>query len=90
MPVHYNIWVKGKVQGVFYRVSAEKKARELGLSGFVQNLPAGEVYAEVEGEMSTLETFVKWCRIGPSKAEVIDVQVVEAEWKGFVDFSIKR
>jgi len=44
------IYVSGRVQGVFYRSNTRKKALELGLKGWVRNLPDGRVEAVVEGE----------------------------------------
>ncbi len=87
---HYNLLVKGKVQGVYYRVSAERKAKELGLHGIVQNLPTGDVYVEAEGDEQLLNEFVQWCKIGPPRARVTEVQVMEANWKDYKDFWIKR
>ena len=47
---HLNIFISGRVQGVFYRDTMRQKARELGVTGFVMNKPDGSVYAEAEGE----------------------------------------
>ena len=47
MQKHFNITIQGKVQGVWYRASAQAAARQLGLVGFVKNLPDGYVYADV-------------------------------------------
>ena len=51
--------VKGRVQGVGYRAFAQKKALELGLSGYAENLPDGRVEAvEVQwGEEAGLKGF---------------------------------
>ena len=46
--------IEGKVQGVFYRASAMEKAVSLGLSGFVRNLPGGEVELVAEGNREDL------------------------------------
>ena len=60
--------IKGKVQGVFYRQSTLETANQLGINGFVQNEPDGNVYMEVEGEEAQLNKLIEWCRTGPSRA----------------------
>ena len=90
MVKHFNITIRGKVQGVWYQGSAQQQARQLGLTGFVLNLPGGGVYAEAEGPEAVLLDFVKWCRRGPELARVEDVQVAEGPVQGFADFGIRR
>jgi acylphosphatase len=68
-----SILVSGKVQGVFYRVSTEKKAKEIGLTGFVRNEPDGKVYIEAQGTEEQLDELVKWCKRGPERAEVDEI-----------------
>lgn len=87
---HYNIIVWGKVQGVFYRQSAQERARQLDIKGFVQNKPNGSVYIEAEGREEALQDFVAWCKRGPASAVVSCVEVTESEIKGFLDFTIER
>ena len=86
---HYNIKVKGKVQGVFYRASTKDKAMELGVRGFVKNMPDGSVYLEAEGETEALEQLVEWCQKGPDKAIVEEVSREEGEIKNFEGFKVK-
>ena len=85
----YKLRVKGKVQGVWYRASARRKAEELGLCGFVRNEPDGSVYAEAEGEEAALQAFVRWCREGPDMARVEQVEVEEEAPHGFEAFEIQ-
>ena len=73
--VRAEIVVRGRVQGVFFRASAQQEGLQLGLTGKVRNLPDGCVEAIVEGERAAVEDFVAWCRRGPPSAEVDDVQV---------------
>ena len=73
--VRAEIVIKGWVQGVFFRASAQQEGLQLGLTGEVRNLPDGSVEAIVEGERSAVDDFVAWCRRGPPSAEVEDVQV---------------
>lgn len=86
----YRVKVKGKVQGVFYRSSAQAKAKELGLSGWVQNEEDGSVLMEVQGEEAKLEKMLEWCRQGPGAAEVNDVEQQEVEPKGQNGFEIRH
>ncbi len=87
---HYDIRVYGKVQGVWFRASTRQQARELGLSGFVQNMPDGSVYIEAEGDKEQLDALVAWCRQGPPLARVARVEVQQGPLKGYSDFVIRR
>ena len=80
------ITINGKVQGVFYRKSAQSRATTLGLAGWVKNLEDGRVVAEVQGEPYGVEQFVDWCRSGPEHARVteVDTEIVPVRnEKGF-------
>lgn len=72
--------VTGKVQGVFFRDSAAKEARRLGLSGWVANEGDGSVSVEAEGSREALEEFLAWLSVGPPSARV---KGVEHEWGEF-------
>jgi len=69
------VLILGRVQGVFYRASAQQEGMRLGLLGEVRNLPDGSVEAIVEGPKERIEEFVEWCRRGPPSAEVENVRV---------------
>ncbi|MFN6083046.1 MAG: acylphosphatase, partial [Bacteroidota bacterium] len=58
---HLNIWVSGKVQGVFYRRFIVDQAQQLGVKGLVKNLPDGRVYIEAEGTTDQLKVFETFC-----------------------------
>jgi acylphosphatase len=90
MVKHFNLKITGRVQGVWYRASARRKAEELGLCGFVKNLPDGGVYAEAEGPEDRLQAFVRWCWDGPELANVANVEVKEGEVQGFERFEVER
>ena len=84
------IQVNGKVQGVWFRASTQRKANELNIKGIVKNLPNGDVYIEAEGEESALEDFVKWCHQGSDHSRVDNVTVSEIKEKSFEYFKIVR
>lgn len=82
--------IYGKVQGVFFRDSGLRKARELGLSGWVRNDSDGIVVIVAEGEEVDLEKLIDWCKDGPEHAQVekVDVEWLEATGK-FDDFIVE-
>ena len=69
------ILVEGRVQGVFYRVSAEREALHLGLAGMARNLRDGRVEMVVEGPPAAVDAFVAWARIGPPRADVTGITI---------------
>ena len=89
MTVARNIVVSGRVQGVFFRDSARREARRLGVTGWVRNRRDGAVEAHVEGDADAVGQLVRWCREGPSSADVEDLRVTEVEPEGFDGFEVR-
>jgi acylphosphatase len=82
--------VAGRVQGVGYRFFAERAAEDLGLRGWVRNLPDGNVESVVEGEEDAVSRYLARLREGPRMSRVTEVRVEEAAWTGFESFEITR
>jgi len=82
--------IKGKVQGVFYRVRAKKTAYKNGITGWVRNTPAGDVEMMATASQNALDSFIEWCRKGPAAAKVSNVEVTEKEEQLFDEFTIIR
>jgi acylphosphatase len=72
--------VRGRVQGVFFRASAQREARRLGVTGFARNRPDGTVEIVAEGDEEMLRDFIGWANRGPSAARVDNVEV---RWRAF-------
>jgi acylphosphatase len=82
--------VAGVVQGVGFRMYAQRQARSLGLGGYVRNLPGGEVEIVAEGDHAAVERLIAWARVGPPSAEVDAVRVTEEKPTGeFIGFDIR-
>jgi len=84
------IIVKGKVQGVFYRQSTREKAKALQITGSVRNLPDETVEIIATGEPAQLQQLSQWCRQGPPRAIVTDLNITPLSLQSFTDFSILR
>ncbi len=72
--------IHGYVQGVFYRASTREAALNLGLKGWVKNLPNGKVEAMFEGQEEKVRQAVEWCKTGPPGALV---NKIEEEWQDY-------
>jgi acylphosphatase len=85
----YKIHVTGHVQGVGFRWSALKEARNRNIKGFVKNLSDGSVYIEAEGFLKQLNEFVEWCKNGPGFGYVDSVTIETAPTINYIDFRIE-
>lgn len=84
-----HVHVSGIVQGVAFRYYAQRKAEELGVSGWVRNLPDGRVEAVFEGDPDRVSEAIAWCESGPSSADVEDVSVEEETPEGLSGFEVR-
>jgi acylphosphatase len=69
--------VGGLVQVVFYRATAARRARELGIHGHARNLPDGRVEVLACGDEASVGTFVEWLWVGSSASKVTSVEVID-------------
>jgi len=81
--------VTGKVQGVGYRLWAERTALHLGLSGWVRNRRDGGVELLATGAGDAIAALIEACRQGPRAAAVTDVSVEDAEDDGSSGFTAR-
>lgn len=83
--------VHGKVQGVWFRAWTRDTAREMGVTGWVRNLPDGNVEALAQGDDELLKSFEQRLWDGPPLARVTEI---EAEWSDadehFASFEVRR
>jgi acylphosphatase len=69
--------IQGRVQGVSFRYYTRRRARDLGLAGFVCNEPDGSVWVVAEGPRPQLAELLTFLRVGPTAAFVTEV---DARW----------
>lgn len=63
----------GRVQGVFFRASAQRAASSLGLRGWARNLDDGRVEVVACGPQDKVKELCDWLWLGPSHAKVSQV-----------------
>ncbi len=72
-----HLQIFGRVQGVGFRFYLQRKARELGVTGWARNRLDGSVEAMVHGAPGAVDTIIAWARRGPPSAVVNEVRVAE-------------
>ncbi|MCP4633062.1 MAG: acylphosphatase [candidate division Zixibacteria bacterium] len=88
--IHVKAIIKGVVQGVGYRWFATRASSNYNVTGYISNLPNGDVETVVEGEKGLVMDFIKELRIGPSHASVSSIDISESEYTGkYKDFGVE-
>ena len=77
-----HLLIQGRVQGVYFRASTFEVGEQLGVVGFVRNLPDGRVEVLAEGTGEQLEALERFCRKGPPGARVDHVEVSRGAGRG--------
>ena len=87
--VQAQVMFYGKVQGVFFRANTERKAGEMGINGYVRNMPDGSVEAVFEGNEEKVKTIINCCskNIRAARVTHVDVKYENAEF--FNGFEIR-
>jgi acylphosphatase len=75
-----HLLVRGRVQGVYFRASAQREAKRLGLTGWVKNRDDGGVEIVAEGEEDQVKDLLVWAQHGPSTARV---EEVDTRWRSY-------
>ena len=84
-----HVWIKGRVQGVFFRAYTRDAALKEMVTGWVRNLSDGRVEAVFEGDGEKVDEMVAWCRDGSPLSRVDHIEVQEEAYQGeFEDFGI--
>ena len=84
-----HVFVRGTVQGVYFRQNTKQVANHHKVTGWVRNLPDGRVEAVFEGSEIDVNEVIEWCHVGPPKAKVQDVSVKFQKYTGeFSDFVV--
>ena len=87
--VRAHVFIRGRVQGVYFRQNTMIVATRHGVMGWVRNLKDGRVEAVLEGNEFDVNEVIEWCYSGPPKATVDDVDINYEKYTGeFSEFKI--
>ena len=76
--IQRRVWVKGRVQGVGFRMATLKAAQRYSdLRGYVKNLSDGQVEAVFAGADEDVLLMTAWCKTGPSSARIDELKIRE-------------
>ena len=87
METRAHILYSGRVQGVGFRYTAKDFASDLGVSGWVKNLPDGRVEILAEGEKKLIEELIRQIDdhfLGYIKNKQIDYGKFSGEFPDFL------
>lgn len=76
-----SVVIRGRVQGVGYRMAMVEAALARGVSGWVRNRRDGTVEAVVQGDEASVDEMLEWCRRGPpgSRVTAIATRALDAD-----------
>lgn len=88
--VRRRVLISGLVQGVCFRAYTRRAAVDIGVYGWVRNMPDGRVEAVFEGDEARVTKMVAWCHRGSPHGRVDKVAVFDEIPTGeFPDFDIR-
>lgn len=82
-------YVSGKVQGVWFRASAQDEAKRLNITGWAKNLADGRVEVVAYGEKTAISKFYAWLKKGPRLAQVTECTYELFPAEEFAQFEIR-
>jgi acylphosphatase len=88
-PIRRRVTVRGRVQGVFFRDSIRRRARQHNVAGWAANRTDGAVEAVFEGRPDDVARLIDFARTGPPQAQVDSVNVSDEEPEGLTGFEIR-
>ena len=85
-----HVFIKGKVQGVYFRQNMRIVSKRHKVNGWVRNLKDGRVEAVLEGDEMSVSEVIEWCHAGPAEAKVEDVKLAYEPYTGeFDNFTVR-
>ena len=78
--VRAHVVIRGRVQGVFFRMNTARAADRFGVFGWARNKRNGTVEAVFEGDKEKVDDVLEWCQTGDAPARV---ERVDLDWEPY-------
>ena len=82
------LYIKGTVQGIFFRQFIKDNAERNNVKGFVRNLEDGRVEVFIEGNQEDVEKMIELCKKGPKHSQIENLEIKEEKFQDFKEFKI--
>ncbi len=82
------LYIKGTVQGIFFRQFIKDNAERNNIHGFVRNLEDGRVEVFMEGNNDDVGKMIELCKKGPKHSQIDNVEIKEEKFQDFKEFKI--
>ncbi len=82
------LYVKGVVQGIFFRAFLQENAEKLDVRGFTRNLDDGRVEVFLEGDPDKVNKMIELCRKGPKHSKIDDVEIIPEKFQDLKGFKV--
>jgi acylphosphatase len=90
MKIRAMVTISGLVQGVSFRYGTMQQAARCNVTGWVKNLPNGDVQGCFEGEKSDVQALIDWCSVGPRLSRVDRISTEQQDYTGkFEGFRVR-
>ena len=82
------LYIKGLIQGIFFRSFIKTNAEKYNVKGFTRNLEDGRVEVFLEGNSPDVNKMIELCNQGPKHSQIKDVQIKQERFQEFKTFKI--
>jgi len=82
------LYIKGVVQGVFFRAFVKENAEKLDVRGFIRNLDDGRVEVFLEGDPDKVNKMIELCKTGPKYSQIYNMEIIPEKFQDLKGFKV--
>jgi len=82
------LYIKGVVQGVFFRAFVKENAEKLDVRGFIRNLEDGRVEVFLEGDPDKVNKMIELSKTGPKFSQIYDMEIIPEKFQDLKGFKV--